>query len=205
MALEIVDFDLRPGAIAGLFAIRPKQITDDRGTIRELFRRSAFEAAGVQLDAFRQINATESGRGCVRGMHAEHMTKLLTVAAGAAFGVYVDLRADSPTFRQVETVDLRPGVQVLVPAGVANGFQALTDGCQYVYCFDAEWTPGMAGLACTPLDPALGIAWPIAIDRDDPAQISPKDRDAPLLDDVAPPNHTAPTGTAPTHTAGRES
>lgn len=193
MALEIVEFEVRRGAIDGLLAIRPKQITDDRGTIRELFRRSAFEAAGVQLDVFRQINATESGRGCVRGMHAEHMTKLLTVAAGAAFGAYVDLRPDSPTFRRVETVDLRPGVQVLVPAGVANGFQALTDGCQYVYCFDAEWTPTMAGRACTPLDPALGIAWPIPIDRDNPAQISSKDRDAPLLVDVTGPIDTGGT------------
>lgn len=186
MTLEIVDFELRPGAIDGLLVITPKQITDDRGTIRELFRSSAFEAAGVRL-AFQQINATESGRGCVRGMHAEHMTKLLTVAAGAAFGAYVDLRTDSPTFRRVETVDLRPGVQVLVPAGVANGFQALASGCQYIYCFDAEWTPTMAGTACTPLDPALGIAWPIPIDRDDPAQISPKDRDSPLLVDVVAP------------------
>ena len=181
MPVEIVDFEVRAGLIAGLLVVTPKQVTDERGTIRELFRRSAFEAAGVRLATFQQINVTESARGVVRGMHAEHMTKLLTVAAGEAFGAYLDLRPDSPTFGEVETVDLRPGVQVLVPAGVANGFQALTAGCQYVYCFDAEWTPDMSGLACTPLDPALPITWPIPIDRDDPAQISAKDRDAPLV------------------------
>jgi|FLOH01.1.fsa_nt_gi dTDP-4-dehydrorhamnose 3,5-epimerase len=185
MTVEIIDFEIRPGVIDGLLAVTPKQVTDDRGTIRELFRQTAFESAGINLAPFRQINVTESGRGCVRGMHAEHMTKLLTLAAGEALGVYVDLRPDSPSFRQVETVELRPGVQVLVPAGVANGFQALTARCQYVYCFDAEWTPTMSGLACTPLDPALGIAWPIAIDPDDPTQISAKDREAPLLAEVA--------------------
>jgi dTDP-4-dehydrorhamnose 3,5-epimerase len=190
MALEIVDFETQQAGIDGLIVITPKQITDDRGTIRELFRRSAFESAGVQLAPFSQINVTDSARGCVRGMHAEHMTKLLTVASGAALGAYVDLRPGSATFRQVDTVELRPGVQVLVPAGVANGFQVLSAECQYVYCFDAEWTPTMAGTACTPLDPALGIDWPIPIDRDDPAQISPKDRDAALLADVAPPAGT---------------
>lgn len=194
MPLEIIDFELRAGAIEGLWVVVPKQITDDRGTIRELFRKSAFESAGVALAPFQQINVTESAPGCVRGMHAEDMTKLLTVAAGTAFGAYVDLRSDSATFGDVETVELRPGVQVLVPPGVANGFQALADGCQYVYCFDAEWTPGMAGLACTPLDPKLRGVWPIPIDPDDSTQLSVKDRAAPLLVDLAAMGDTGNTG-----------
>ena len=187
MSLEIVDFELRAGVIAGLFVVTPKQITDERGTIRELFRRSAFEAAGVRLAAFQQINVTWSACGVVRGMHAEQMTKLVTLASGTAFGAYVDLRPESPTFRLVETIDLHPGVQVLVPAGVANGFQALDLGCEYVYCFDAEWSPTISSKACTPLDPALEIAWPLPIDPTDPSQISAKDRDAPVLADIAHP------------------
>lgn len=179
---DIVDFDVRPSEIDGLLVVTPKQVTDGRGTIRELFRRSAFEAAGVRLAPFQQVNVTESGRGVVRGMHAEAMTKLLTVACGEAFGAYVDLRPASPTFATVITVGLRAGVQVLVPAGVANGFQALTDGCQYVYCFDAEWQPGMAGDSCSPL--GLGFDWPIPIDADDPTQLSAKDAAAPPLDEV---------------------
>jgi dTDP-4-dehydrorhamnose 3,5-epimerase len=71
---------------------------------------------------------------------------------------------------------------VLVPRGVGNGFQATAAGAtQYLYCFDQEWVPGMAGLACTPLDPALGIAWPLPVDVGDRSQLSEKDRDAPLL------------------------
>lgn len=182
MDVKIIDFAVRRAAIDGLLVVTPKQVSDARGMIRELFRRSAFESAGVELAPFLQINVTESARGVVRGMHAEAMTKLLTVAAGAALGCYVDLRPGAPTFGQVETVGLEPGVQVLVPAGVANGFQALTDACQYVYCFDAEWQPGMAGEACSPL--GLGIDWPIEIDVDDPTLISAKDAAAPALSDL---------------------
>jgi dTDP-4-dehydrorhamnose 3,5-epimerase len=39
----------------------------------------------------------------------------------------------------------------------------------------------MAGSAVNPLDPALGIAWPIAVDSSDPAQISAKDAAAPMF------------------------
>lgn len=179
MTVDIVDFAVAPTDIDGLLVVTPKQVTDERGTIRELFRRSAFEAAGVTLAPFGQINVTETRLGAVRGLHAEAMTKLVSVAAGTAFGAYVDLRAGSPSRGVTVTIDLRAGVQVLVPAGVANGFQATSDGCQYVYCFDAEWQPGMAGQACNPLD--AGIDWPLAIDPDDTAQISSKDRSAPSL------------------------
>lgn len=182
MDAEIIDFDVRTGEIDGLLVLTPKQVTDGRGTITELFRRSTFEAAGVALTPFEQINVTRSARGVVRGMHAEALTKLLAVAAGRALGAYVDLRSRSRTFGVVATVELRPGVQVIVPGGVANGFQSLTDDCQYVYCFDAEWQPGMVGDACSPLH--LGFEWPIPIDLDDRTQISAKDAGAPTLAEI---------------------
>ena len=181
MGVEIVDFELDESGIDGLLVVTMKQVTDERGTVRELFRRSAFAAAGVDLSPFEQINVTETRRGAIRGLHAEAMTKLVAVSSGEAFGAYLDLRHASPTFGRVHTVLLRPGVQVLVPSGVANGFQALGDPTQYVYCFDREWVAGMPGQACNPLDPELGIAWPLPVDVDDPSSISVKDRDAPAF------------------------
>ena len=41
MGVEIIDFEARPAAIDGLLVVTVKQVTDDRGTIREVFRRSA--------------------------------------------------------------------------------------------------------------------------------------------------------------------
>ena len=182
---EIVEYTARPTAIEGLVVITMKQVTDERGTVRELFRASTFEQAGVgEFGPFRQINVTETNRGGLRGMHAEAMAKLVAVVAGIGYGAYVDLRAASPSYGIVETVDLVPGTQVLVPAGVGNGFQSLVDGMQYAYCFDREWQPGMAGMACNPLDPALGIDWPITVDPDDRAQVSVKDATAPMFADL---------------------
>jgi dTDP-4-dehydrorhamnose 3,5-epimerase len=182
---QITDMRVTESAIQDLKVITLKQVTDERGTVREYYRQSSWLAAGLpDLGPFLQLNLTETHKGGVRGMHAEDMVKVVTVAGGSAFGAYVDLRADSPTAGKVVTVDLRPGTQVLVPKGVGNGFQALEDGTQYLYGFGSEWVPGMAGKAVTPIDPALGIDWPLALDTDDRAMLSVKDRDAPLLADV---------------------
>lgn len=179
--MTIIDFTSRPGLIAGLVVVTMKQVTDERGTVRELFRRSAFADTAMSFERIEQINITLTHAGAVRGMHAEQMTKLVTVANGRAHGVYVDLRPDSPTSGSVDEVDLEPGIQVLVPRGVANGFQALAPETQYAYCFDNEWQPGMPGSAFTPLDPLVLDRWPVPIDPEDPAQISAKDRSAPAF------------------------
>ena len=186
MAVEIINFAAQPTAIDGLFIITMKQVTDERGTVREFYRESSFIEAGLpSLGPFLQINATETHLGGLRGLHAEDMVKLVAVVAGEAFGAYVDLRPQSPTHGALVTTVLAPGTQVLVPRGVGNGFQVTGEGpCQYLYGFDREWVPGMAGKACGPLDPALGIPWPRPIDPADPQQISEKDRDAPCFADL---------------------
>jgi dTDP-4-dehydrorhamnose 3,5-epimerase len=166
-------------AIDGLVVVSLKQVDDERGTIRE-YHRASDESWGPWL----QVNVTETNRGALRGLHGEDMTKLVGVVAGEAFGAYVDTRPTSPTRGAVVTLPLVLGTQVLVPAGVCNGFQALADATQYLYCFDAEWVPGMAGVAVHPLDPALGIEWPLPVDPQDRRQLSAKDAAQPTLAEV---------------------
>ena len=185
MTASNVPFAVRATPIDGLLVLTTKQVTDERGTVREFYRESAFLDAGIaSLGPWVQLNVTETRRGAVRGMHGESMHKLVGVGAGEAFGAYVDARPGSATFGAVETLALVPGVQVLVPPGVCNGFQALTDPAHYVYCFDSEWRPDMQGVAISPLDPDLGIEWPIPLDVSDRAMVSAKDRDAPRLADL---------------------
>jgi dTDP-4-dehydrorhamnose 3,5-epimerase len=162
--------------IEGLLIITLKQVSDERGTVREFFRASTLPDFGI----LRQINVTESGYGAVRGLHGEATTKLVGCVSGAAFGAYLDTRPGSASFGKLVTVDLSPGTQVLVPAGVCNGFQSVSrEGSQYLYCFTEEWQPGMPGSAYSPLDEGLGLTWPIPVDPANPAQISAKDAAAP--------------------------
>ena len=161
-------------AIDGLFVVTMKQVQDARGAVREFYRQSAWREVGLPaLGPVVQVNITESRRGAVRGLHGEAMNKVVAVAAGEAFGAYVDARNGSPSYGAVVTVSLVAGQQVVVPNGVCNGFQTVSATSQYLYCFDAEWQPGMTGVMVNPLDPALGIDWPL------PPLLSDKDASAP--------------------------
>lgn len=187
MTAQMIPMDASETAIAGLWQIAAKSIGDERGTVREFFRTSGFAESGLSVpERWMQINLTWTTRGAVRGLHGEDVTKLVGVAFGAAYGVYLDARRASSTYGMVVAIPLEVGLQVLVPPGVCNGFQAVSEGgCQYLYCFDAEWTLGMSGTAVNPLDPALGIEWPLPVDPGNPAAISSKDARAPLFAELA--------------------
>jgi dTDP-4-dehydrorhamnose 3,5-epimerase len=187
VSAEIVPMSVAPTDIDGLLRIVTKAVTDERGTVREFFRSTAFSELGVALpERWAQINLTFTRQGGLRGLHGEATDKLIGIASGEAFGVYLDARPGSATFGRVVTMQLAPGVQVFVPAGVCNGFQAVSrDGCQYLYCFGVEWNPGMSGVAVNPLDPALAIAWPIKPDPADPGLVSVKDASAPAFAELA--------------------
>jgi dTDP-4-dehydrorhamnose 3,5-epimerase len=180
---RITPFETQPTDIDGLYVITMKQIEDERGVIRELFRDSALRDAGLTgFDSWKQINATETSQGAIRGLHAEEMWKLVAVVEGEAFGAYVDVRPDSPSRGKVVTTPLTKGTQVLVPRGVCNGFQSVSEGVtQYLYCFDTEWVLGMKGSSVNPLDPELGIEWPISVEASNSDLISRKDANAPTL------------------------
>lgn len=185
----IIEPSYEETAILGLLVIKPRYVEDERGIVREFFRQSEWHAAGLpELGPWTQVNLTFTKYGAIRAFHAEAMTKLIGVAAGEAFGAYVDLRSDSPTVGSVVTTPLPVGTQVLVPEGVANGFQSVSSGgTQYVYCFDREWQPDMPGLAVTPLDESLGVDWPVPLDADNRQQVSAKDAAAPSLREVIQP------------------
>ncbi|MBN2936751.1 MAG: dTDP-4-dehydrorhamnose 3,5-epimerase family protein [Lactococcus lactis] len=183
--LHIDPLEVTSSKIEGLQIINTKMVTDNRGTVRELYRQSSYlYYLPDTVSAWRQVNLTRTKRGAVRGLHGEAMSKLVTVAHGSAFGVYVDTRPESKTIGEVVTVNITPGVQVFVPQGVCNGFQALDEDTEYLYFFDNEWIPGMSGVALTPLDSELEIDWPIQIDPSNLDQISEKDSKAPSLREI---------------------
>ena len=183
LRVPIAPFASHSTAIEGLFRVDMKQIEDERGIVREFYRQSDFKNAGLPApERWLQVNVTATKLGAIRGLHGEAMMKFVSVVAGTAFGVYLDARPGSVTFGHVETVELRLGVGVVVAPGICNGFQATGEGItQYAYCFDKEWEPVMDGVAVNPFDPALGINWPIEIDRSDRSLLSEKDASLPFL------------------------
>lgn len=178
--MALTEAGVRRTGIEGLLVLTSKQVTDGRGTVREFFRASTYATLiGASL-SLTQVNVTRTHQSAIRGLHGEVMSKLVGVVSGEAFGAYVDARPESRTFGTVETVSLVPGVQVFVPCGVLNGFQTVSsEGCEYLYVFDAEWRPEMPSVGAYALDPELAIDWPIEIDVKDRTLLSEKDAELP--------------------------
>jgi dTDP-4-dehydrorhamnose 3,5-epimerase len=72
MPTDIIPFAVEHTEIAGLEILQMKQITDERGTVREFYRESSFLEAGLpSLGPWLQVNITETRQGALRGLHGE--------------------------------------------------------------------------------------------------------------------------------------
>lgn len=167
-------------AIAGAYLFEPTPHVDERGFFCRTFDREVVRSVGIDPDGFAQDSVSRSVRGVVRGMHLRSgagEAKLVRCSSGEIFDVVVDLRPDSPTYRNREVFELSGQTQVTVyiPAGCAHGFQALTDPADVAYRIDRPHDPA-EDVSIRFDDPELAIPWPL------PASLmSERDRQAPSL------------------------
>lgn len=169
--------------IPGFFEIDLPVHGDTRGWFKENYQKAKMEALGLPAFEVVQNNFSYNvEKGVTRGLHAEPWEKFVSVANGSVYGAWVDLRA-GPSFGQTLSIELNPGKAVLVPRGVANGYQTLSEGVTYTYLVNAHWSADAKYTFVNLFDPALDINWPIAKDQ---AIISEKDQAHPLLKDVTP-------------------
>jgi dTDP-4-dehydrorhamnose 3,5-epimerase len=151
--------------LSGVWLIEPEPLSDQRGWFARTFDREEFLARGLNPEVV-QCNASyNSKRDTLRGLHyqaAPHgESKLVRCVRGAIFDVAVDLRSDSPTFRQWYGVELTAdnAIAAYIPAGLAHGFLTLTDDCELLYQMGHDYVPDAArGVRWD--DPAFNIQWP---------------------------------------------
>jgi dTDP-4-dehydrorhamnose 3,5-epimerase/reductase len=177
------DVSVETTPIPGLLVVRLALHTDDRGWFVENWQRAKMTPLGLPDFGPVQANvAVSTTRGTLRGMHAEPWDKLVALASGSAYAAWVDLRP-GPAYGRTHAAALEPGTAVFIPRGVANGYQTLVDGTSYSYLVNEHWRADASYLGIDPLDPALGIAWPLPIE---PSLMSERDRTAPRLAEAAP-------------------
>ncbi|GAA3653262.1 sugar nucleotide-binding protein [Microbacterium marinilacus] len=156
---------------------------DARGWFKENWQREKMTALGLPDFGPVQNNVSfNETAGVTRGLHAEPWDKWVSVATGRVFGAWVDLR-EGPGFGAVFTAELDPSRAIFVPRGVANGFQTLEPRTAYTYLVNDHWSPDAAYSFVNLADPAVGIPWPIPLER---AEISDKDRAHPPLSEASP-------------------
>ena len=168
--------------IPGLVVVEPVVYGDSRGFFMETWNSDRYGACGLP-DRFVQSNISRSAAGVIRGLHYQHpcaQGKLVSVLEGRVYDVAVDIRSDSPTFRQWAGVELSASNhrQLYIPEGFAHGFCVLGDSALLSYLcttqLNAEYDAAIAWN-----DPDIGIEWPI-----EHQSLSERDRKAPRLRDV---------------------
>jgi dTDP-4-dehydrorhamnose 3,5-epimerase len=176
--------DVIETGIPGLIVIEPVVFGDDRGFFMESWNSRRYEALGIP-GTFVQSNVSRSGSGVIRGLHFQYpkpQGKLVSVLEGRVFDVAVDVRPDSPTFRQWAGVELSAENhrQMYVPEGFAHGFCVLSESVLLSYlCTEVYHAEYDAVIAWN--DPDIDIHWPVESGR-----LSSKDASAPRLRDISP-------------------
>jgi dTDP-4-dehydrorhamnose 3,5-epimerase len=154
--------------LPGVFEIGIEPKPDERGFFARSWCRTEFEDHGLD-PRLAQCNISVSNRrGTLRGVHyqaAPHAeTKLVRCTRGAIYDVIVDLRPQSPTFKQwaaiVLTADKRN--MAYVPENCAHGFLTLEDDTEVFYQM-SEFYDAASARGVRWNDPAFGIAWPAEI------------------------------------------
>ncbi len=177
--------NILPTSIPGLKIIEPRVFRDARGYFFESWNQRDFEAEFGSI-RFCQDNESGSDCGTLRGIHFQQapyaQNKLVRVIRGEVWDVAVDLRAESPTFKQWEAIILsgENRRQLFIPRGFGHAFLVLSKYAVFGYKVDAFYSkPHEGGVRYD--DPALGITWPLT-----PAElkISEKDKGLPGLSEI---------------------
>lgn len=146
------------------FLIKPPVFIDNRGSFYESFHQARFrETTGLDIN-FVQDNQSSSKKGVLRGLHFQKgkfaQAKLVRCLLGEVLDVIVDLREDSPTFKQHCKVKLSQNncYQLFVPAGFAHGFLTLSENSLFAYKCD-QYYNREADTGIIWNDPIFSIDW----------------------------------------------
>jgi dTDP-4-dehydrorhamnose 3,5-epimerase len=167
--------------ILGLFVIQLDVFEDERGFFARSFCKNEFKKIGFEKE-FVQINHSfNKNKGTIRGMHFQRPphteTKLIRCIEGSVYDVAVDLRKNSPTYLNYFGLELSSKnlKSILIPDGLAHGFQTLEDNSALIYHHTNFYTPNAEdGVRYN--DSRLNISWKLP-----PININNKDLSYPLI------------------------
>jgi dTDP-4-dehydrorhamnose 3,5-epimerase len=153
--------------IENLSIIQPTVFYDFRGEYVETFSQQNYsqfldyDGSPIQ---FVEDDISMSRQNVLRGLHGDSKTwKLIQCLYGEFYYVVVDMRKNSATYLNWEafTMNEKNRIQVLVPAGCANGHLVLSDKTIFSYK-QSQYYSGMENQFTVRWnDPKLNIYWPI--------------------------------------------
>ncbi|KHD05766.1 dTDP-4-dehydrorhamnose 3,5-epimerase [Candidatus Thiomargarita nelsonii] len=165
--------------LVGAYTIELEGKGDERGFFARFFCKKEFEQLSLATDFVQINNSLSAKKGTLRGMHYQlppaSEVKLIRCIQGALYDAIIDIRPDSPTYRQWFGVELTSNNRKMlyVPQGFAHGFITLEDNTELLYLVSSYYEP-QAERGIRYNDPLFAIDWPV-----EPVVVSDKDRNWP--------------------------
>ncbi len=181
-----MQMQLKETNLKDVYIIEPRVFGDHRGWFTETWSKKDFEAAGLYYDFVQDNHSFSAKKGTLRGLHFQRgeasQAKLVRCVKGAILDVAVDLRHESPTYKQWTSVELTADnhLQFMIPRGFAHGFVTLTDDVEFLYRVDNYYDPSTEA-SIRYDDPELGIDW--GFGNGEKPVLAAKDEAAPYLKD----------------------
>ncbi len=151
--------------LSGAFIIDPEPRGDHRGFFARMYCANEFAEHGLATHMVQSNLSRSANQYTLRGMHYQidgaEEAKLVRCTAGVILDTIIDIRPESPTFKQYVQVELtEDNMRMLyVPPGFAHGFITLRDNCDIFYQVSNFYAPGRErGIRWN--DPTFGIEWP---------------------------------------------
>lgn len=154
--------------LAGAYIIKPERRVDERGYFARTFCRREFVEHGLNPAVVQCSASFNHKKGTFRGMHFQappfQEEKLVTCVKGAILDYIVDLRPNSPTFKEHVRVELSAdnGFALYVPKSFAHGFLTLYDNTLVMYQM-SEYHHSEAAHGFRWDDPAFDITLPFQV------------------------------------------
>jgi dTDP-4-dehydrorhamnose 3,5-epimerase len=154
--------------LKGAFFIELEKKVDERGFFARTWCQKEFEAHRLVRQMVQANVSFNKKKGTLRGMHYQiapyEEAKLLRCTKGAIYDVIIDLRPDSPTYKQWIGEELKSGnyKMLYIPENFAHGLITLEDNTEVTYQVSQFYSPGSErGVRYN--DPTFGIKWPIEV------------------------------------------
>jgi dTDP-4-dehydrorhamnose 3,5-epimerase len=161
--------------IKDVLVIEPDVFEDNRGWFAEFYNKKRLAEAGINVEFIQSNHSFTKKKGTIRGLHFQHhphsQSKLVRCLRGAILDVAVDLRKNSPTYKQYLAIELTEynKKQLFIPKGFAHGILTLEDDVEVYYKIDNHYHKQSEGFLHFK-DPEINIDWgienPDLIDRD---------------------------------------
>ncbi len=149
--------------IVGCFELQPRVFNDERGRLVKIFHKDSFLGLNLETN-FTEEYYSVSKKNVLRGLHFQNPPhdhiKCVTCISGKIFDVVVDLRTDSPTYKQYFSIELdaEKGNMLYIPKGLAHGFYVLSETAIFLNRMTTVYEPscdtGIKWDSC-------GIKWPV--------------------------------------------